>query len=138
MSPKTPKTLSAVSLEGWELRDENNTYVIPPGTEIPSFGFLTLCSDLSAFTAAYPAATNVIGDIGFGLSGGGERIELHSQLGLHDVVEYDDTRPWPSGPDGNGPTLELINSGSDNALPGSWAESSVLGGTPGERNSVSL
>ena len=130
--------LSAVSLEGWELRDENNTYVIPPGTEISSFGFLTLCSDLSAFTAAYPAATNVIGDIGFGLSGGGERIELHSQLGLHDVVEYDDTRPWPSGPDGNGPTLELINSGSDNALPGSWAESSVLGGTPGERNSVSL
>lgn len=93
--------------------------------------------DQSAFSAQFPTVTNVIGDLGFGLSGGGERVELISLGGLHDFVEYDDSAPWPSGPDGGGTTLELIDAGTDNALAGSWAESNVLGGTPGEKNSVS-
>jgi hypothetical protein len=51
------------------------------------------------------------------------RVELHSLGGLHDFVEYDDSSPWPTGPDGGGTTLELI-------------ESTIMGGTPGEKNSV--
>ena len=96
-----------------------------------------IASLLAAFTAEFPAVTNVVGDFGFGLSGGGERIELHNSGGLHDFVEYDDSLPWPTGPDGGGSTLELIDAGTDNALAGSWAESNVFGGTPGEKNSVS-
>jgi hypothetical protein len=64
------------------------------------------------------------------------RVELHSLGGLHDFVEYDDSSPWPTGPDGGGTTLELIDAGADNALAASWAESTVMGGTPGEKNSV--
>jgi len=124
------------SIGGWELRDENSTFVIPAGTTIPANGYLVLAQDQSAFSAQFPTVSNVIGDLGFGLAGSGERVELHSLGGLHDFVEYDDSSPWPSGPDGGGTTLELIDAGTDNSLATSWAESTVLGGTPGEKNSV--
>ena len=130
-------SLSPISLDGWELRDENSTFPIPKGTTIPGAGYLVFCRDLAAFSAEYPAVTNAIGGLGFGLAGGGERIELHSPSGLHDFVEYDDSLPWPTGPDGGGPTLELVSSASDNSLASSWEESNVFGGTPGEKNSVS-
>ena len=60
-----------------------------------------------------------------------------SQRGvLWDSVQYDDDPPWPGEPDGEGPTLELIDPNLDNALPQSWA-ASVGYGTPGEMNSMS-
>jgi hypothetical protein len=127
----------ATSLDGWELRDENSTFTFPAGTTLQPSEYLVLCSDLAAFTAQFPTVTNAIGDLGFGLSGNGERIELHANDGLHDAVEYQDSAPWPTGPDGNGTTLELIFPASDNAVSAAWDESSVLGGTPGQKNSVS-
>ena len=130
-------SLSPISLDGWELRDESGAFVIPSGTTVSGAGYLVLCRDLAAFSAEFPAVTNVIGDFGFGLSGGGERIELHNSGGLHDFVEYNDSLPWPTGPDGGGSTLELIDAAMDNAIAASWAESNVFGGTPGEKNSVS-
>jgi len=129
-------TSASISLDGWSLHDEANVYPIPLGTVIPASGYLVLCSDLSAFSAQFPATANVVGGFGFGFSGGGERVELHAPSGIHDSVEYDDAPPWPVGPDGNGTTLELIDAATDNALATSWAESSVLGGTPGAQNSV--
>ena len=55
---------------------------------------------------------------------------------LIDEVEYDDISPWPGEPDGEGPTLELIDSSLDNALGGNWDASNDNGGTPGEINSI--
>jgi len=130
-------TTTALSLDGWELQDESSVYQIPAGTVIPAAGHLVICRDLAAFSAEFPSVSNVLGGFGFGLSGAGERIELHAPNGLHDFVEYDDQAPWPTGPDGGGTTLELIDAARDNALPSSWAESFVQGGTPGQRNSVS-
>jgi hypothetical protein len=126
----------AATLDNWQLRDTNNTFTFPPNTTLAPGGYLVLTTDLAAFTTQFPTVTNVLGDLGFGLSGSGERIELHAPTGLHDFVEYDDSAPWPPGPDGNGTTLELIDATTDNALATSWAESTVLGGTPGEQNSV--
>ena len=47
--------------------------------------------------------------------------------------------PWPTEPDGNGPTLELRNPNLDNALASSWAASvapNALHGTPCQQNST--
>ncbi|MCH2105900.1 MAG: lamin tail domain-containing protein [Planctomycetes bacterium] len=129
-------TATPRALDGWELRDEDNSYPLPSGTVIPAAGYLVICRDLAAFSAEFPTVSNVVGDFGFGLSGAGERIELHAPTGLHDFVEYDDEAPWPTGPDGGGTTLELIDASSDNSLAASWAESFVQGGTPGQPNSV--
>jgi hypothetical protein len=72
--------------------------------------------------------------MGFGLSGNGELIRLFDETAtLIDTVLYDDQDPWPTEPDGGGPTLELINPAWDNALAESWA-ASALNGTPGREN----
>jgi hypothetical protein len=61
-------------------------------------------------------------------------IRLYDDEGtIIDTVLYDDVDPWPTEPDGNGPTLELINPAWDNALAESWA-AAELNGTPGEEN----
>ena len=53
---------------------------------------------------------------GGGISGGGETIQLIAADGVTvvDEVTYDDANPWPGAPDGNGPSLELINPTFDN------------------------
>ena len=48
-----------------------------------------------------------------------------------DTVTFDDGSPWPTTPDGNGPSLELVDTASDNSLAASWAASDNNGGTPG-------
>ena len=42
--------------------------------------------------------------------------------------------PWPTGPDGNGPSLELIDVPDDNTIPENWKASTSVGGTPGRSN----
>jgi hypothetical protein len=69
------------------------------------------------------------------LSNGGEKIELSEPAGtIIDEVEYDDGGPWPDMPDGDGPSLSLIDPLLDNELPESWRASPTIGGTPGRRN----
>ncbi len=52
-----------------------------------------------------------------------------------DFVEYDDTSPWDSIADGDGPSLELLNPLFDNILAENWGASTGYG-TPGTYNSV--
>ncbi|MEZ6116961.1 MAG: hypothetical protein R3C28_10370 [Pirellulaceae bacterium] len=72
-----------------------------------------------------------------GLSGGGETIQLIAADGVTiiDEVTYDDASPWPGAPDGNGPSLELINPNLDNADPVNWGVSNPAP-TPAAQNSV--
>jgi hypothetical protein len=87
------------------------------------------------FSTAFPGITNFIGDFDFGLSGGGEPIRLFDAEGtLIDSVDYDDEEGWPTLPDGNGNTLELIDPAFDNTLAESW-QASDGNGTPGSENS---
>ena len=48
-----------------------------------------------------------------------------------DTVTFDDGSPWPTTPDGTGPSLELVDTASDNSLAASWTASDNDGGTPG-------
>jgi hypothetical protein len=53
-----------------------------------------------------------------------------------DSILYDDDAPWPVEPDGAGPSLERVQALSYGNEPAHWAASTVQGGTPGRRNSV--
>jgi hypothetical protein len=53
-----------------------------------------------------------------------------------DRVIFGVQSPWPAGAGGTGATLELMNSSYDNEKPASWSVSSVMGGTPGRKNST--
>ena len=59
-----------------------------------------------------------------GLSNSGELIELKDYSGnIIDFVQYDDVSPWPTEPDGNGPSLILCDPDSDNSLAENWMAS---------------
>jgi hypothetical protein len=125
-----------LDISGWKFKDEDDLheFLFPSGTVISPEGYLVLAADTAAFDSLFPAVKNYVGPMGFGLSGNGELIRLYDDENtIIDTVLYDDTAPWPTEPDGNGPTLELINPAWDNALAESWA-ASALNGTPGEEN----
>ena len=125
-----------VDVSEWCLSDEDHDhgFVFPGNTIISPHGYLVLCRTSSDFHALFPEVDNYIGDLGFGLSGAGGLIELCDDSGhVVDSLVYDDDAPWPTEPDGNGPTLELLNPTFDNALAQSWV-ASLYHGTPGRMN----
>ncbi|NTV83928.1 MAG: hypothetical protein HGA23_06455, partial [Bacteroidales bacterium] len=127
-----------VHLNGWIFKDEDDAHIysFPENVVIGSNGFLVICSDTAAFHDLFPEIMNYTGNLGFGLSGGGELTRLYDFSGLLiDTVLYDDTDPWPDEPDGNGPTLELINPSLDNALGENWTAYGQHG-TPGNPNGI--
>lgn len=70
------------------------------------------------------------------MANGGENIQLKDGTNIEiDQVKYDHTSPWPAAPDGDRPSLELINAAQDNSSPENWQASNVVGGTPGLANS---
>ena len=128
----------SVNVSGWVFTDENedHRFTMPDTTTIDSGGYIVLVQDVDAFLSFFEGTENVLGPFEFGLSGGGESISLYDISGrLVDQVEYDDSQPWPTAPDGNGPTLELLSPELPNDIAGSWSFS-LGNGTPGYVNSV--
>lgn len=127
---------TAVNISNWIFRDEDDLhgFVFSQGTILNANSYLVLCRDTILFKTVFPDVENGFGNTGFGLSGGGELLRLFDdQLNIIDSLTYDDQSPWPTEPDGNGPTLSLINPNLDNSLPQSWSASSGFG-TPGKIN----
>ena len=127
-----------VDISGWVFKDEEDihTFIFPENMIIGPKDYLVLCRDTLLFQEVFPEVDNFLGNFDFGLSGGGELIRLFNAQGvLVDSLTYDDASPWPEEPDGNGPTLSLINPNLDNALPDNWASSGMYG-TPGAINDV--
>ncbi len=129
-----------VNLSGWVFKDSDDLheFIIPNGITMQPDSYLVLAQSLVDFQSLFPAVSPVLGDFEFGLSGGGELIRLFDENEvLIDFVEYDDEDPWPTEPDGNGPTLELIDPNLDNAQASSWDACAAPGaehGTPGLLN----
>lgn len=58
------------------------------------------------------------------LSNSGESIEISApNATVVDYVNFDDNSPWPTSPDGNGPSLTLCDPSSDNAVAANWSAS---------------
>ena len=130
-------TSEGVEVGLWSFKDDNNNvFIFPENLKIQPGEYLVLCKNYQMFSQFFPGVTNVIGDFGFGLSGGGELLRLFdANEQLVDQVEYNDIYPWPTEPDGTGPTLELINPYIENDIALNWA-SSIANGSPGSINSI--
>ena len=130
-------TSEGVEIGLWNFKDDNNNvFIFPENLKIESGEYLVLCKNYQMFSQFFPGVTNVIGDFGFGLSGGGELLRLFdANEQLVDQVEYNDIYPWPTEPDGTGPTLELINPYLENDIASNWV-SSIANGSPGSVNSI--
>ncbi len=118
-------TSSIVDAAAWKIKDETDSglYGFPSGTTIPARGYLIVSKSKLTFQAVFPGLSNVIGDISFGF-GSNDEVRLLSPTDcLVDFVDYDNDFPWPTSPDGTGPTLVLRDPSLDNSLPESWAAS---------------
>ena len=69
------------------------------------------------------------------LSNGGETLKLDDADGST-IAEfaYSDSAPWPTSPDGSGPSLTFL--GGDPSLPLNWRASTTTGGTPGTSDTI--
>ncbi len=125
-----------VEVGGLKFKDAGHSFVIPEGTLIGAHNYLVIAENRSAFENFHGSLPNLVGDLGFGFSGAGEILLLTgADDTVYDWVMYDSQPPWPLEPDGQGPTLELIDYASDNTLPESWG-ASMGHGTPGRINSL--
>ena len=138
----------AVDMTGWYLLDDNITHrkCYLSGTLQPG-AYWVVAGVLTSFTVKYPWVTNLNpnefdsadGLTGWSLANSGDEVRLYNAGNtLLNYVRFTDQPPWPTAPDGTGPSLELYNPALDNNLPTSWGASvsTAQDGTPGERNSI--
>ncbi|KPA18524.1 Spore coat protein CotH [Candidatus Magnetomorum sp. HK-1] len=133
------RSADSVDISGWHFKDsaDAHDYVIPDNIILQSGEYLVIAEDLVAFQSTFPQVSNVIGGFSFGLSGGGEKIQLlNKDLFPIDILTYDDTPPWAMEADGQGFTLELRSPDENNSKAESWGASTIKNGSPGQVNSI--
>ena len=123
-----------VDLSGWIFMDsdEKNCFSIAEGILLAPNEYIVFTNDRLKFSSINSSVTNYRGNFLFGLNREGEKLRLFdARMQLVDFVEYDNELPWPEEPDGNGPTLQLIDVDLDNNTAENWLASTLMGGTPG-------
>ena len=112
-----------VNLSGIYMSQLGTSYQFPYNSTIAAGNSVYLASNTAVFQ-------NRFGLVAFGqftrnLSNKSQNLVLSDAFGNEiDKVEYFDTAPWPTDPDGNGSYLQLINNNLDNNLASSWVATS--------------
>ena len=112
-----------VNVGGWRF-SKGVDYTFPAGTVIAPNGYLVIAGDPATMQALY--GVTALGPFVGGLSSEGDDLVLKNAAGTEvDKLSYGITSPWPVPPNGDGPSLELINPDLDNDLGGHWRASTV-------------
>ncbi len=112
-----------VNIGGWHFT-KGVDYTFPANTMIPANGYLVIAQEPATIQALY--GVTALGPWVGGLSSDGDEIVLRDSAGVKiDGMEYGITSPWPVPPNGDGPTLELVNPNLDNDLGGHWRASTT-------------
>jgi hypothetical protein len=134
---------SSINLAGWSILDDNDAHVkCQLSGTLAANAYIVVVGDKAAFGAVYPDVQNVNANdydpngTGWSLGNNGDTVRLFENNVVHDSVNYNDGGGWPTSPDGNGPSLELLHPSLDNNEISSWDPSQSDGGTPGKQNSV--
>jgi len=99
------------------------SYAFPEGTVIDAGQYLVIAKDPETLMRLY-GITGVLGPYNGVLADSGERVVLSGPRGNPvDVVRYFDEGTWPKWPDGDGPSLELVDLRQENAVGTAWQAS---------------
>lgn len=116
---------SSVDLTGWSF-SQGVSYTFP-STSVSAGEYLIVSLDSSAIRNTFNVASHQW--TSGALSNSGESIVLVNANGdVKDSVKYDDGAPWPTTPDGDGPSLTLCDYSSDNSNVTNWYASGVSTG----------
>jgi hypothetical protein len=124
-----------ISLNGVRITQfADDGYTFANGLSLTPGQRIVVAKNPAAFISAYGSSVFVAPD-GYGgqnLSNGGEPIELLGPLGESlQSFTFDDSGAWPTAPDGNGNSLEIIDPLGDPNSPSNWRASFYAGGSPG-------
>lgn len=129
------RSASMIDASEWILKDDNdfNSYTIPAGTEVGAGEYLVISVNPDSVMSYY-GISGVLGPMGFNLNNSGDAVRLYNSEGtLMDFVYFSNEDPWPTEPNGDGPSLSLIDPMADNNESTNWEPSSGVG-TPGALN----
>lgn len=124
----------AINMSGYVFKDDNDKhiFIFPEGTHIEPHSYLIVSQDPDTFAKFFTDDLNVIGPFDFGI-GTTDQIRIFDSFGfLIDTVSYTSSAPWPTGADGTGYSIELIDYTFDNNIGQNWIVSAQLMGNPGK------
>lgn len=117
--------------------DNGITFTFPASTTLAAGQRALVSRKPSALALRSPGLAGVFGPNSTNLDNGGERITLRDATGeMIETFVYDDNSPWPTAPDGAGPSLVRIHASLDANLPTSWRASTATNGNPTAIDSV--
>lgn len=122
-----------VSLAGMTL-GAGVSYTFPAGVSLGANQRIVVVRNRTVFQSVYGTGVNLAPGVYTGkLDNAGEQVILSGGLGesLQNFI-YDDNAPWPTSPDGGGPTLEIIDPLGNPSSAANWQASAVNDGTPGQ------
>ncbi len=128
-------------LSGWTLRGENpdDEFIFPDPLELESGAYLLAVENEDSMDSLHGPLSLIPGRLPFGLSSTGEGLHLYNRnKRLVHTLRYGAESPWPDGPRGKGATLELYREETNNSQADNWHASHLLGGTPGQNNSLAV
>jgi hypothetical protein len=125
----------AFDISGW--RVNGLEYSFYQGAVVGPRQYVVLAKNRVAFSAAYGGAAP-LDQFDGGLDNGGETLTLERPVVVLSTngtsvttnvvyvainqVRYDDDPPWPAGPDGAGPALQLLDVHQDNRRVSNWTD----------------
>jgi len=122
-----------VSLSGWELVGDATFHFPSTATILPD-EYVVIAADRKWLMTNHNV-DKVYGDFQGLTSTGGETVALRTPKGvIADYVDFQDNDPWPVLPDGEGPSMELVNPYDDNDFGRNWADGSPW--SPGRQNNA--
>lgn len=125
---------NAIALGGIKVKDEGNfTFEFETST-LDAGAVVLLATDKTSADAFYGVSfIDMPQGISNALGNGGENLQIVNSTGtIISQVTYDDATPWPLSPDGNGPSLELLNPSASLNDGTNWtAATNLIGNTLG-------
>jgi hypothetical protein len=100
-----------ISLGGIQVKDESNFLFQFEESTVAANGTVLLATDKASADVFYGVSfIDLPQGISNALGNGGENLQILNSIGtIISQVTYDDASPWPLSPDGNGPSLQLLN-----------------------------
>jgi hypothetical protein len=124
-------TSAPINITGWRIGYAVD-FTFPNGTTIGANAFIVVAANAATYAGqGFPVYT-----FSGTLSNSGDVVQLVTNSNIIvDEVSYFPNPSWPTAPNGNGPTLQLINYNLDNSISSNWCASASNNGTPGNINS---